>query len=319
MAEIKYTHKMVIQLSGEEDVINEYTPNYAVVINNTDDTVYISKESNIAQKIDTNKVKAILPGMAEYLAGEKGVNDRFFALGKGPIRIKEAATIHECLEILSKYHISLYGANYSNPNLLINPDFKINQRGRTSYSGTEYTLDCWEIISENAEITVDSDNGITFSSDGSSWAEMRYTIENIVSDTLEGKHLTLSAVVDGKYYSKSTAIPFDRSQNSTPISIDCGTFSIGLRNIPTNTNPLFVRIGSSDKINVCIEHFKLEIGSVATSFCPPDPLVELVKCQRYYQVRTTGNIDIVDLRPSMCNVPVISQLADGKYSYSSEL
>ena len=38
--------------------------------------------------------------------------------------------------------------NISNPNLLINPDFKINQRGQDTYSkssGSMYSVDRWKI------------------------------------------------------------------------------------------------------------------------------------------------------------------------------
>ena len=39
------------------------------------------------------------------------------------------------------------GKKFSNPNLLINPDFKINQRGQSTYSGTEYYTQLEENIS----------------------------------------------------------------------------------------------------------------------------------------------------------------------------
>lgn len=51
--------------------------------------------------------------------------------------------------------------NISNPNLLINPDFKINQRGQNSYSSTKdnYTVDRWKLY--NSTLTVNSDKTIT--------------------------------------------------------------------------------------------------------------------------------------------------------------
>ena len=50
----------------------------------------------------------------------------------------------------------------SNPNLLINPDFKINQRGQSTYSispGSGYTVDRWKLW--NGTLTVNSDGTIT--------------------------------------------------------------------------------------------------------------------------------------------------------------
>lgn len=53
---------------------------------------------------------------------------------------------------------------FSNPNLLINPDFKINQRGNSTYSSTGAfgTVDRW--VGTNAKVDVNSDNTVTVSS-----------------------------------------------------------------------------------------------------------------------------------------------------------
>lgn len=50
-------------------------------------------------------------------------------------------------------------AEISNPNLLINGDFKINQRGNTSYSTqNQYTLDRWKLVDGSLSV---EENGIT--------------------------------------------------------------------------------------------------------------------------------------------------------------
>ena len=63
---------------------------------------------------------------------------------------------------------------------------------------------------------------------------------------------------------------------------------------------------------------KAEIGSVATLFVPPDPATELTKCQRYYQIRTTNDVDPLDMRPSMRTITDIKQVTGG-YAYVAEL
>lgn len=63
---------------------------------------------------------------------------------------------------------------------------------------------------------------------------------------------------------------------------------------------------------------KLEIGGHATPFCLPDPATELMKCQRYYQIRTTNDIDPLDLRPSMGTITDI-RAVEGGYAYVTEL
>ena len=63
---------------------------------------------------------------------------------------------------------------------------------------------------------------------------------------------------------------------------------------------------------------KLEGGSLATPFVPPDCAAELAKCQRFYQVRTTNDIDPLDIRPSMRTITDIKQVTGG-YAYVAEL
>ena len=55
------------------------------------------------------------------------------------------------------------GTKFSNPNLLINPDFKINQRGATSYEQQGYSVDRWKIW--NVTVTPNSNGSITIKND----------------------------------------------------------------------------------------------------------------------------------------------------------
>lgn len=51
------------------------------------------------------------------------------------------------------------GNKFSNPNLLINSDFKINQRGATSYESHGYSVDRWKIW--NCTVIPNTNGGIT--------------------------------------------------------------------------------------------------------------------------------------------------------------
>lgn len=51
-----------------------------------------------------------------------------------------------------------------------------------------------------------------------------------------------------------------------------------------DTAKTFTITGNGDVISWA----KLEIGSAATDFSPPDPAAELMKCMRYYEIITTG-------------------------------
>lgn len=74
-----------------------------------------------------------------------------------------------------------------------------------------------------------------------------------------------------------------------------------------------IEIGDS----LTIEWMKLENGS-ATLFVHPDLATELEKCQRFYQIRSTNDIDPLDLRPSMRTITDIKAV-EGGYAYVAEL
>ena len=130
-----------------------------------------------------------------------------------------------------------------NSNLLINPDFRINQRGA---SGTikpvsapgigdmhTYFVDRWGI--DSGTVTINSDGTLTLN------GTMSQILENAV-----GPNVTTSV-------SAGTAVYDDTTK----------TFTI---------------TGNGDIISWA----KLEIGSAATPFVPPNITEEQIKCQRYY-------------------------------------
>ena len=214
--------------------------------------------------------------------------------------------------------LSVYAktADIRNENLLINPDFKINQRGDTSvvssYSGL-YCVDRWRV---NGTCTQTS-SGVTVSSTGSSYGYGNFyqIIENIPSGSL-----SLSVKCYGKIF-ELTGIDASAAY-STELSITDGNGTIVGKVHTSNSDGMYaVEFIVNSSCEIQIEWVKLEYGSIATPFIPPDPTTELLKCQRYYQIRSSNSISAVDLRPNMRDgvVPTITALADGKYSYEAEL
>ena len=159
---------------------------------------------------------------------------------------------------------SYLGTKFSNPNLLINPDFKINQRGVTSYTSNGYTVDRWKINSGTVNA---SSSGITVTLN--SKGQFIQQFEN----TLSGTH---TATI------KVTSITGDCVLSIGTHSLQlnkAGTFTI-TENGSISGISLYKNTAGTCTINV--EYIKLEQGSVATPFVAPNLAEEFVKCQRYY-------------------------------------
>ena len=199
----------------------------------------------------------------------------------------------------------------SNPNLIDNPDFKVNQRGSTIGTNTtgvpEYCVDRWKYCG-SFEV---ADDGIIFSADGSNYDYGVFSqITNI--STASVNEITLSAWVDGVKRSASGL-----SSEAFKVEFECGYARVIADDKGSGMMlaEFIVYSGKSMKVN----KIKVEAGNTATLFSPPNPADELMKCQRYYQIRSTGDIPAVDLRPTMRDTPTITQLSDGNYAYSAEL
>ena len=169
----------------------------------------------------------------------------------------------------------------SNCNLLDNPDFKINQRNQTEYTGSSgYCVDRWF---RNAGVNV------TTTSEGLSFSYVDYTNPTIyqkIPNTKEllGKTLTFSACIEGKIYKCTATLP-DTQTSITYLSyarID------GEDVTPTTSDPhirmqLHTNMGLLLVLSTLsnIQYTKLELGDKATPFISPHPALELLKCQRY--------------------------------------
>ncbi|MCH5207529.1 MAG: hypothetical protein J1F04_01485 [Oscillospiraceae bacterium] len=194
-----------------------------------------------------------------------------------------------------------------NPNLLINPDFRINQRGQSSYgSGGQYTADRWY---KNSAGTISVDDGkIIFSGDGSL---IRQVVEN--EELLIGREMTVSVSVNGKIREGTFIYP-DKSESSISLYYDA---DIGFsRYLDSGGFSWIVFTPLTEGVEM--EWAKLEFGDKATRFIPPEPVSELMKCQKYYQLRSTGNVPDADLRPPMRITPTVKAKGD-VYSYDAEI
>lgn len=164
----------------------------------------------------------------------------------------------------------------SNPNMLINSWFGkgiINQRGKTEYTGAGYTVDMWKLDKDGCKATI-GDSGIEVTNLSST--ELCHLYQ-VTSDRIikTGDSITISIKFsNGTVLSNSGVVTEDGA--IAPITdSDGNTFYYA-----AGSKWFVAAIKPNKTIN--IEWAKLELGSVATPFTPPDPATELVKCQRYY-------------------------------------
>lgn len=217
-------------------------------------------------------------------------------------------------------------------NLVINPDFAINQRGASEYTTAGYTVDRWKNRSAVTKVTV-LDKGIRCECNDGIPAS-----QNILTQTSEhdlssfGGSLTISAniadcAITGDGYFAIVARIGDESNSYLGNVFVKATDSVtgilsSTMQIPDGAKKLSILVdvyGASAGDYIDLEWIKLENSEFTTPFMPPEPEAELAKCQRYYQVRTTGDIDPVDLRPSMAEITDIAEREDGNYGYTAEL
>ena len=205
-------------------------------------TVYVSGNSDISAGVD---------GVAELPSGGsvciETLGGKVYILGEGKVQI------HNTGDKFCPFKLAPVsdggGVTVCNDNLLINPDFKINQRGKLgtivpnkNADGEDihtYFVDRWGI--DSGSVTINADGTLTLN------GTMSQILENAV-----GANVTASV-------SAGTAVYDDTTK----------TFTI---------------TGNGDVISWA----KLEIGCAATAFIPPDPATELMKCRRYYRTLNRG-------------------------------
>ena len=208
----------------------------------------------------------------------------------------------------------------SNPNLLINGDFKVNQRGKTSYThtgeayGYTYFVDRWFAWGENPFTFDVSTKTLTPNTSNTGNSLLSQWIEDVSG--ILGKTITYSVSTNGTIYSKTLNIPTTLSNN---VSLGELPTSFGKLRVWSNNNRLRFDIIVSYNQSIVLNYAKVEIGSVATSFSPRPYAEELAMCQRYYQnintissllyARTTDQLRaMINFKTEMRTTPTLTQL-----------
>ena len=168
---------------------------------------------------------------------------------------------------------SYLGTKFSNPNLLINPDFKINQRGNSTYSSANlkkiYTVDRWNIYNANLNASTK-----VLTNPNSNSGQFKQTLELPLIGTY---------TVTIKASRVSGNVHFFINENGANI-IDKSIVS-GLNTVTFTSTKGVSEVGVliSSGASLQIDYVKLEQGAVATAYTAPNPIEEYPKCQRYFQ------------------------------------
>ena len=179
-----------------------------------------------------------------------------------------------------------------NSNIIHNPDFKINQRGQTEYTEAYYSYDRWRLGRNKGIVTASNCKCTIYCDD---ITDPQHIFQNIEGD-YSGKTLTFSLNVDTVSKCGCNFVIADASWNILGgANIASSGKLVCTVKIPENTPIIKLLIGVYNPTEagayIVISKPKLEIGSIATQYAPPDPAIELVKCQRYYEIILDNHID----------------------------
>lgn len=182
------------------------------------------------------------------------------------------------------------------PNLLLNSDFGVNQRGKESYtaSSTQYTYDRW--LAAYATVTREANTSpapVLYMAkcvfQNTNWPNFGQTLENY--SQYVGKTLTVRFWIKGLPGTNAVSLFVGDTLYSLPLT---GNW----QEVIHTFNPVAEGTASFSRKGILLQSFTASpaagtgfylaapqvcVGAYAGDYAPPNPAEELAKCQRYYQ------------------------------------
>ena len=178
---------------------------------------------------------------------------------------------------------------YDHRNLLDNGWFTVNQRADSTYGAGVYTVDRWK-TNGTAAVAVNLDKTITLTGNGGNGDLIQYIGDTNVINSMWGKDITLTAVIDGAEYTATGTIP---GSAPSPWTTICSNIQTNFRiQLEWNNNSMWqIVVRANTGISVTIKAVKLELGDKSTLKYDAAPSYEeeLAKCQRYFYRATPDN------------------------------
>jgi len=264
-------------------------PNLYAQITNESQSTNIANTANSAEKTFTLNVDTIVVYRIFYLSGQTFDN----VIVKPMIRLATDKSADYEPYSMTNQEITPYVQAISNPNLLDNPWFTVNQRGQSSYTNPSvgtHVVDRWAVRynPSSGDVAV-ANNIVTLTSNGGFLIIGERFEENV---GFSGKTMTASIMLsDGTIYNGTDVFP--SKNGADKIVIDTDDFSVYFQYSSASGN--YPMLGITCKVNktLAIKAVKLELGSVSTlaQDTAPNYQQELAKCQRYF-VRFFGTSSV---------------------------
>lgn len=188
------------------------------------------------------------------------------------------------------------------PNLLINGDFKVWQRGSSfySYGGmSQYAADRWKLVSKGGAVVLQqTQTGAQFIVDQPGVSDnLAYIVPPEDAEKLIGRTVTLSMKIWASQATVLGMIFFDITGSNTAktFNISAGWQTLSLTttidSITSGSRTIHIQpIRSMGAGYVDIEYIKLEINDHATPNVPKSFTEELAQCKRYFQYMPMGTL-----------------------------
>ena len=227
-------------------------------------------------------------------------------------------------------------AGWSNPNLLINWYFAdpVNQRGQKTYTNDGYTIDKWYVAQRDYGTSVIVDDiGVTFrvTSKGTNknGAFVYQTFPSLKAGTYTYSVLVSQLNGSGVMGVDRDEAPWGVLSQEIPLKPGLNTVTFTIAN-DVGRIGIFLAKRVLDIVSFKFVAAKLELGSHQTlahkdaagnwvlNDPPPDKTLEMLKCQRYYQVFSSADmrpVKAVDFRPPMRVDPAFSTIEINGVTY----
>lgn len=205
------------------------------------------------------------------------------------------------------------GKNSSyNPNLLLNDEMTINQRGKSVYYGpSTYGTDRWLLVDDYAFMRINTNSQWAIGIEDSDGAAEREILSQKIENykTLAGKTVTLTLSYSNLTESVAGTTQlslYDGVKTETVALTSSGT-AILTTTISSNNDRVEVRIKTSSTgidTSLVFKYCKLELGSSSTPLVPKNIGIALTECQRYYQKLSTFGCSNIPTTTTSFDAPI---------------